>query len=395
MVTELTKGLYEKYELLKKRYKDVFQDSTMSPQIRVKSLKDINDKSSSSNADLGRNINELLSEIALADNAKDLLKGQYSRVQDYYRYVQYYTKEQIFNKAIELKGSINLDIYLVIALMNKANKIATGYELRPVQILSTLEFFRENGALNKFCQVNTGEGKTTLTSLIAVIKALQGETVDIITSNEVLAQDAVRDREDFYSLFGLSVAHNNADHSHEKGTRDCYKHDIVYGTIGNFEFDYLKDRIKLSEAKGSRGFGSLIIDEADNVVLDNAAHVAKISGPIAGMEYLQYVYLNIWQALIKVEQILGLQDIEIDQVTIEDKRLIQEVMSICVKANINNSLIPKFLESYVDRKLDAWISNAVHARYDYYQYQHYLIGKKDTERSDISAEENVIPLLDI
>lgn len=110
------------------------------------------------------------------------------------------------------------------------------------------------------------------------------------------------------------------------------------------------------------------------------------------MEYLQYVYLNIWQALIKAEQTLGLQNIEIDQITVEDRKSIKEAMSIDVEANISNSLIPKFLESYVNKKLDAWINNAMHARYDYHQYQHYLIDKKNTEQSDINAEENVIPL---
>lgn len=394
MVRSLTKSFNRRYELPKERYREACSDSTTDTQVRVKALSEIDDKSSNSNSDLGRNIDELLREIVLTDDAKQLLKLQYSKVQDHYSNVWHYTKEQILNKAIELKGNPNLDIYLVTALMNKANKIVTGYELRPAQISSTLEFFRESGIANKFCQVNTGEGKTTITSLVAVIKALQGDTVDIVTSNQVLAEDAVRDREDFYALFGLSVAHNNAKHGYDRGVKACYQHDIVYGTIGNFEFDYLKHRIKLAEVKGTRGFGSLIIDEADNVVLDNATNVAKLSGSIAGMEYLKYVYLNIWQVLIRAERILGLQDTEISKITLEDKRLIKnEISKASVKASIKDeTIIPKFLESYVDRKLDSWISNAVHARYDYHQNQHYIIGKKDAEQKETSAEENIIPL---
>jgi preprotein translocase subunit SecA len=390
MTKTFTQSFNERYGAVKKRYKDSFQEMVSNTQVLTKAISSINDKSNSGSSDLGRKIDELLTEIALDGNAKDLLRKQYSKVENHYQNVRFYTKEQILSKAISLKGNPDLDIHLVSALMNRANKIVTGYELRPAQILSTLEFFRENG--NKFCQVNTGEGKTTLTSLLAVIKSLQGETVDIITSNKVLAEDAVRERGDFYALFGLSVAHNNPDHRDEHGTKACYGHDIVYGTIGNFEFDYLKHRVGLSEVRGERKFGALIIDEADNVVLDNATHIAKISGTTAGMEYLKYLYLNIWQKLVEIEKGLGLENTVIDEVTEADKALIQQGIS-AFKADIkNNSLIPNFLESYVDRKMDSWISNAIGARYDYHRNQHYIIRKKEEHQNDINAEENIIPL---
>lgn len=37
---------------------------------------------------------------------------------------------------------------------------------------------------------------------------------------------------------------------------------------------------------GKRTPGTLIIDEEDNVILDNAAHMAKLSDPISEMEYI-------------------------------------------------------------------------------------------------------------
>lgn len=358
-------------------------------RIPAKAINEIIDRSNNGTNDLGRSIEDLLEETALSQDVKDNLRQQYWHIEEHYKNIKHYTKEQILAEAVRLRGNVDLEIDLVIALMNRANKISTGYELRPAQILSVLEFFREK-EVNKFCQINTGEGKTTVTSAIAVIKALRGETVDIITSNEVLAQDAVKARSDFYALFNLSVAHNNANHGYVRGIKDCYASDIVYGTIGNFEFDYLRHRAELSKTKGNREFGSLIIDEADNVVLDNATHVAKTSRPVAGMESLKYVYINIWQELIKAEQSLGLKNTELAKITAENKKTIKEQIN---KFNIKSkSIVPKFLESYIDRKLDGWITNAIKARYDYHQNQHYIIDRKDVEQQNRAAEENIIPL---
>lgn len=393
MVFNLARNLGKKLNMIKQGMsgKNLVSSSSNSGPIGVyvKSINEISDKSNNNDADLGRDINQLLSETLLPEDIKSYLQQRYQNVVHYYETTKCYTKEQTLAESIKLKGDVDLEIDLVIALMNRANKIGTGYELRPAQIFSILEFFRDQGE-NKFCQINTGEGKTTVTSAIAVIKALQGETVDIVTSNEILAEDAIRARSDFYALFNLSVAHNNADQRYVTGLKDCYLHDIVYGTIGNFEFDYLRHLMQFSNTKGNRAFGLLIIDEADNVVLDNATHVAKTSRLIPGMEALKYVYITIWQELIKSEQNLGLRDEELESMTIVDKQLIRANIN---KHNIkNNSIVPKFLESYLDRKLDTWIDNALRARYDYHQNQHYIIDKKDIDKKNPNSEENIIPL---
>lgn len=57
---------------------------------------------------------------------------------------------------------------------------------------------KENIAVaNKFCQINTGEGKITITALLAVLNVLKGSTVDIIASNEVLARTERRTKGTF------------------------------------------------------------------------------------------------------------------------------------------------------------------------------------------------------
>ena len=35
------------------------------------------------------------------------------------------------------------------------------------------------------------------------------------------------------------------------------------------------------------------------MLIDNGGHIAKISGPLPGMEMLRYIYIRIWQSLLK------------------------------------------------------------------------------------------------
>lgn len=52
-------------------------------KVGVREIGSINDKSSTGSSDLGRDISELLTEIALDGNAKDLLMEQYRAVESH------------------------------------------------------------------------------------------------------------------------------------------------------------------------------------------------------------------------------------------------------------------------------------------------------------------------
>jgi preprotein translocase subunit SecA len=194
--------------------------------------------------------------------------------------------------------------------MNRANELVTGgHQLRDTQILSVLAFLMAEKNQGKLYQIHTGEGKTTIVSLLSTLKSLRGEKVDIITSNQVLAAEGVKNRESFYGLFGISVATNNPNESYIQGPRQCYTADVVYGSIGNFQFDYLKDSFEGLETRSKRGFGSVILDEVDSMLIDNGGYIAKLAEPFPGIDSLKHVYIEIWQELCKAEQNLC-QDFE-------------------------------------------------------------------------------------
>ncbi|BFD46152.1 MAG: hypothetical protein DMENIID0002_07980 [Rickettsia endosymbiont of Sergentomyia squamirostris] len=349
-----------------------------------------------------KSLEKLLSEMIFTTDTKDIednsrSNNDQSRISElqikHQKIVEYYKEwgnkgaKEIRDWAEDKKNNLNdEDICEAIAVMDRANELVTGgYRLRDTQILAVLSFLSTEENKGKLCQIQTGEGKTTIVSLLAVIKRLQGEKVDIITSNNVLAAEGVAAREDFYSLFGFSVATNNPDNNHgnnedtdngsskkdQEGSRVCYRADIVYGSISNFQFDYLKDSFLGYGTLVGREFGTVVLDEVDSMLVDNGRHIAKLANPFPGMESLRCVYIKIWQELHKAEQ-------ELASVPITNKI---EIIKARIKAAnpTDTDLIPQYLKAYAEKQLDKWIDNALYAKYACHENQQYIIKSKNGE----------------
>ncbi len=144
-----------------------------------------------------------------------------------------------------------------------------------------------NGLL---AEMQTGEGKTLTAILPACTAALAGIPVHIITANDYLAK---RDEEllrPLYLQMGLSSA-TVLDGMETELRKAAYQCDIVHTTSQQITFDYLLDRIEMGNQSGKlqiqakylqnrqqkkssayllRGLCFTIIDEADNVLVDEA-----------------------------------------------------------------------------------------------------------------------------
>ncbi len=128
-------------------------------------------------------------------------------------------------------------------------------------------------------EMKTGEGKTLVATLPAVLNALTGKGVHIITVNDYLAS---RDQEwmgQIYNFLGLTtgtITHGLDDQQR----KDAYNADITYGTNNEFGFDYLRDNMKFyPEDCVQRDFHFCIVDEVDSILIDEARTPLIISGP--------------------------------------------------------------------------------------------------------------------
>lgn len=179
------------------------------------------------------------------------------------------------------------------SLMYEALRLRRGITLYDVQLLAASAM-----ACGQIAEMQTGEGKTFACAPAALLHAFTGRGVHVATPNLYLAS---RDYELISpALEGLGVRVGLLD---EQGTRDAkrraYQCDVTYGAGYEFGFDYLRDQLSLRQSAGrplgesllqrlagtnatsdrllQRGLYYAIVDEADQVLLDDAASPLVLS----------------------------------------------------------------------------------------------------------------------
>jgi golgin subfamily B member 1 len=154
-----------------------------------------------------------------------------------------------------------------LSVIVRGFELITSQPLRYTQILSILLYLKSKEPI--FLQIGTGEGKSWLIIAFAIMKVLYSETVDIITSSNLLA---IRDATDekylkIYNLFGVSMGHNCDDDEETRKSVYATK-SIIYGSLGNFQRDYLLQKYYGKNITAGRSYQNVVVDEVDNMCLD-------------------------------------------------------------------------------------------------------------------------------
>ncbi len=177
-----------------------------------------------------------------------------------------------------------LSIELSRERMNAACAEHLGFEIRPNQ-------WNASRLLVDRCIVEmpTGEGKTLTTFLAACSLAATGKTVLIATANDYLAARDAGWMSKLYKSVSLSVSSVTASTPQQKRS-EKYKHDIVYGTLREFAFDFLRYSIERRKRHHSDVGRSefpqdiLILDEADSILIDEARTPMIITAPVTEVD---------------------------------------------------------------------------------------------------------------
>ncbi|XP_078132001.1 protein translocase subunit SecA-like [Sander vitreus] len=150
-------------------------------------------------------------------------------------------------------------------------------------------------------QVGTGEGKSCIVAMFAAYRAMRGEKVDIMSSSSVLAQRDLDEWRDFYNVLKISVSCNI--NKQDKDSKECYKCQVVYGTVEEFAGDWLQHHFHRMNIFGERKFQCAIVDEVDSLMLDKGLHVVYLSSDMPALQHLNPLLAFIWSTVNKYTKI--------------------------------------------------------------------------------------------
>lgn len=185
------------------------------------------------------------------------------------------------------------------AIICEALHRTRGIRLYDVQLQASLAL-----ADGTIAEMQTGEGKTFACAPAAFLHSLTGRGVHVATPNQYLAQRDYETLLPAYKLLGIHIGLLPEQSGSPAEKRAAYRCDVTYGTGHEFGFDYLRDQTILQQdsrralgektlnaiSVGSSPFSLLaqrglyysIVDEADHVLLDDAASPLILSGSADG-----------------------------------------------------------------------------------------------------------------
>ncbi len=184
-------------------------------------------------------------------------------------------RERIGALRAQAQSGANLDDLLpeTYALVREAAVRVLGQRPFDVQLIGAIVLHQ-----GRIEEMRTGEGKTLTATLPAVLNALPGKGVHIVTVNDYLAKFQSEWMGKLYRFLGLSVG--LIVHDLDAAERQAaYSADITYGTNNEFGFDYLRDNMVIyKERMVQRPLNFAIVDEVDSILIDEARTPLIISG---------------------------------------------------------------------------------------------------------------------
>ena len=194
----------------------------------------------------------------------------------------------------------------VFAMTREAMRRTIGMRHFDVQLMGGAVLHQ-----GKIAEMRTGEGKTLVAPLAAILNAMAGRGVHIVTVNDYLARRDPQWMGPIYHFLGVSLGMITHDSSYvfEPGypttderlvnlrpvnRAEAYAADVTYGTNNEFGFDYLRDNMVLElDQRVQRGRSFAIVDEVDNILIDEARTPLIISGQAEESADLYFTFARL------------------------------------------------------------------------------------------------------
>jgi preprotein translocase subunit SecA len=204
-------------------------------------------------------------------------------------------------QALANEGDLDEHLPEVFAMVREVGRRRLNMRHFDVQLMGGIVLHQ-----GKIAEMATGEGKTLVATLPAVLNGLTGRGVHIVTVNDYLARRDAQWMGPLYHQLGLSVAviQHEASFLYDPSyvpadsrflalrpctRREAYLAAITYGTNNEFGFDYLRDNMRFGlDELVQRDLHYAIVDEVDSILIDEARTPLIISGPTEESTDLYY-----------------------------------------------------------------------------------------------------------
>ncbi|QDZ17663.1 subunit SecA of protein translocase [Chloropicon primus] len=182
-------------------------------------------------------------------------------------------KTEEFKQRLEEGEGLDSILPEAFAVVREASSRVLGLRHFDVQLLGGMVLHK-----GEIAEMQTGEGKTLVSTLPAYLNALGGKGVQVVTVNDYLARRDAEWMGQLHRFLGLSVDVIQGDSTQSERKR-AYGADITYVTNSELGFDYLRDNMVLdaSELVLQRELNFAIIDEVDSVLIDEGRNPLLIS----------------------------------------------------------------------------------------------------------------------
>ena len=195
--------------------------------------------------------------------------------------------------AFRMRGERSREILpLAIGLIQESVQRTLGYRPYPVQLAGVLAL--QEGFV---AEMSTGEGKTVTIAMAAVLRGWSGFPTHVITANDYMASRDAQIMAPLFRWCDVKVGCVTGE-MEPQARRLGWSQDVTYTTAKEALADFLRDRIALGSQQSfqrrlilgalgdptrtprgiaMRGVHTAIVDEADNVLIDEAVTPLIIS----------------------------------------------------------------------------------------------------------------------
>ena len=275
------------------------------------------------------------------------------------------------------------------AATREAGRRTLGMRHYDVQLLAGIALVH-----GSIVEMQTGEGKTLVATLPLMLYALAGRGAHLATVNDYLAKRDAEWMQPIFNALGLTVGIVESEMDFD-ARRNAYAKDVTYGTAKEFGFDFLKDRLMQRELKEGRinlgatlmgearsgdskllqrPYWFVLVDEADNVLIDEARTPLIISSPDGEMGEREQRKAALFHFACKLADTM-VQDVHFEY---DPQKRSAELLGVG-RSTVRASIRPRLVDSVSMLELYDSVELALRGKIAFIRDRHYVVRDKKDE----------------